>query len=126
MDYIIKLKSSYNDVRVNDIDKVENKDDEYIFWSDNVPMAAFLKREVLGFHKHLPSKHYEGTSLNLIKNWGSEKYSIIGYLGGDYADFAISDNKEDAERGIGHGERMYDVFHAWKGKKVQIDIEELE
>ncbi|MDI6680150.1 hypothetical protein QMA02_30865 [Bacillus wiedmannii] len=48
---------------------------------------------------------------------------ISGWLGGDYEELGLFDNKKDAERGIYPTETLDDLFEEFKGQNVKITIE---
>ncbi|WP_025909346.1 hypothetical protein [Priestia flexa] len=54
------------------------------------------------------------------------KKEFTGYLGGDYDDLGMFDNKKDAERGMFPSEELNDLLEEFKGKKVKITVETFE
>lgn len=48
---------------------------------------------------------------------------IFGWLGGEYDELGLFDNKKDAERGIYPTETLNDLLEEFKGKNVKITIE---
>lgn len=54
------------------------------------------------------------------------KKEIVGWLGGDYEQLSVHDNKKDAERGYYGGETLDNLTREFQGKKVKIVIEIIE
>ena len=92
-------------------------------------LNEFRERWNMGDFKFVPEllDIIEKYELTKTVQDGEMKQEIEGWIGGQYEDYGLYDNKTDADRGIMPSRKFYEAISPkFDGKKAKITIEEIK